>query len=306
MEKKLLSALVDERFQACEYIDNLKDAFSALDDLRPEAIREYIGRQLYLSGTNHRVVQDVRLTELLFLEADEYLSKALSNLCIACDTLRQGYLSWGEVTTYCASFFAVHGLLRLQGKALGTDYLVFPEFIRSPASIVQHNYVVAKPVKNDKIHEDVWRKFHDTYSGNTEISQREYGDVGFFADVQDLVLEVERRNRFNYRIFDAYLEVSDWSELSRRELFDLPSLTPDVFTNLAYYLGDSVRRYVAKAALRIRLLHDLLYDISGRSPAVQSHFLSKHELRLGFLDAVLDPASTFDRTLIQGGCLMVS
>jgi hypothetical protein len=142
--KTQLSHLVDARFKQAEYFENLADAFSTASNLEPKALRDYVHEKRFLSGTNYREVTDQRLTELLFLEADEYLAKALCNLCAACISLRRGYLSWGEVTTYYASFFAIHGLLRVQGKAVGTDYVLFPKCIRAPASIIHHEYVVAQ------------------------------------------------------------------------------------------------------------------------------------------------------------------
>lgn len=303
MRKSELSHLVDDRFKQAEYFDNLADAFSTVVNLEAKALNEYVHEKRFLSGTNYYEVSDQRITELLFMEADEYLAKALCNICAACISLRQGYLSWGEVTTYYASFFAIHGLLRVQAKALGTDYVLFPKYIRAPASVVQHEYVVAQAVKNERIHEDVWRKFYDTYSQNTEIPQAEYGDVIFFSDVQNLVLEVERRNRFNYRMFDAYQEVFDLSELSRRSLFDLVHLTPTFFGSLSSYLGDYDRRYLAKAALRVRLLHDLLFTLSDTSASLRSHFLQRHTKRLDFMDAVLGPSDPVDRASIEESCL---
>jgi hypothetical protein len=158
-------------------------------------------------------------------------------------------------------------------------------------------------VKRERIHEDVWRKFYDTYSKNTEIPETEYGDVIFFSDVQGLVLEVERRNRFNYRMFDAYQEVFDRNELCRRSLFDLLHLAPSFFGSLSSYLGDRDRRYLAKSALRVRLLHDLLFAISDNSSSLRCYFLQRHTQRLAFLDAVLDANDPVDRTSIEESCL---
>ena len=130
--------------------------------LEKEPLRQYIYRQKILSGRNYNEIQDPHITELLLLEADEYLAKSLYNFCSGCILMNRGYLSWGEVTIYYSSFFAIHGLLRIQGKALGTNYVICPKSIRSPSSIKEHKYIIAHNVMNKGIHEDVWNKFHDT------------------------------------------------------------------------------------------------------------------------------------------------
>jgi hypothetical protein len=235
MDKPTLRLTIENAFKQYEYMDNISDAiidsFAHGTTIGPMALRDYIFGHKLLSGTNYRVITDPEITKLLFLEADEYLAKALSNLCSGCICQHKGYLSWGEVTIYYSSFFAIHGLLRLQGKSLGTSYILFPNSIRSPASILKHEYVIALPVPVNGIHEDLWRKFFDTYSKNTEINQGEYTDSIFFSDIQDIVLEVERRNRFNYQMFESYQEVFNSIELNRRLLFNLESVDPLFFQN---------------------------------------------------------------------------
>jgi len=310
MDRVTIRSRIEDAFQRAEFLDNLIDAFSdafasASEITAGLSIREHIENEGLLSGTNYNVIEDSKITEILYLEADEYLAKALCNLCAGCVCLNKGYLSWGEVTVYYASFFAIHGLMRLQGKAMGVNYVLFPESIRLPASIVTNKYSVARPVGDRKIHEDVWRKFFGTYSQNTDIDQRKYADAIFFTDVQDIVLEVERRNNYNYRIFEAYKEIFDRGELGRRDLFQFVAMDPLFFTRLREYLGDSDRRYVAKAALRVELLHDLLFLISGRVGLLRGFFLERHEQRLAFLDAVLSSSDPIDRACIEEGCLVI-
>jgi hypothetical protein len=308
MDKSDLRKVIDAAFKQIEYRENIADAitdaFSRDTKIEPMAMREYIYNCHFLSAVNYRLVTDPKITDLLFLEADEYLAKALYNLCAGCLCLHKGYLSWGEVTIYYSSFFAIHGLLRLQGKALGTKYILFPQSIRSPASILKHEYVVASPILIGGIHEDLWRKFYDTYSQDTEIDQSEYLDTIFFSDIQDIILEVERRNKFNYQVFEAYQEIFESGELQRRSLFNIDSVDPLFFSRLTEYVRDSDRKYIAKAALRVRLLHNLLYSlVEGTS--LEGYFKSRHSQRLGFLDSVLDTASPINRTCIEQGCLLV-
>ncbi|HJX68600.1 MAG TPA: hypothetical protein VJ406_00030 [Dehalococcoidia bacterium] len=298
---------IENAFKQYEYIDNISDAiidsFSHETEIRPMALRDYISSRKVLSGTNYRVVRDPEITKLLFLEADEYLAKALNNLCSGCVCHHKGYLSWGEVTIYYSSFFAIHGLLRLQGKSLGTSYVLFPYSIRSPASIVNHEYVITSPIPVNGIHEDLWRKFFDTYSQNIEIDQMEYTDAIFFSDTQDIVLEVERRNRFNYQMFESYQEVFNSVELNRRLLFNLKSIDPLFFSKLTYYVRDADRKYIAKAALRIQLLHSLLYSIV-EGTSLETYFNDRHGNRLNYLDSVLTDSSPIDRSCIEQGCLL--
>jgi len=102
MDTPTLRQIVENAFRQYEYIQNISDAildsFSHETEVTPMALRDYIFSLKILSGTNHRVVTDPRITRLLFLEADEYLAKALNNLCSGCICQHKGYLSWGEVT----------------------------------------------------------------------------------------------------------------------------------------------------------------------------------------------------------------
>jgi len=307
LDKPTRRQTIENAFKQYEYMQNISDAiidsFSHETEIRPSALRDYIHSRRLLSGTNYRVVTDPEITRLLFLEADEYLAKALNNLCSGCICQHKGYLSWGEVTIYYSSFFSIHGLLRLQGKSLGTSYILFPHSIRSPASIVSHEYVVASPIPVNGIHEDLWRKFFDTYSQNTEIDQSEYLDSIFFSDIQDIVLEVERRNRFNYQMFESYQEVFNSIELDRRLLFNLQSIDPLFFSKLTYYVRDADRKYIAKAALRVQLLHSLLYSIV-EGTSLETYFNARHDHRLNFLDSVLTDSSPINRSSIEQGCLI--
>ncbi|MFX0202124.1 MAG: hypothetical protein ACFFCW_38930 [Candidatus Hodarchaeota archaeon] len=307
MDRPALRQTIENAFKQYEYMQNISDAitdsFSRETGISPRALRDYIFSRKTLLGTNYRVVKDPEITKLLFLEADEYLAKALSNLCSGCICQHKGYLSWGEVTIYYSSFFAIHGLLRLQGKSLGTSYILFPNSIRSPASILNHEYVIALPIPVNGIHEDLWRKFFDTYSQNTEIDQREYLDAIFFSDIQDIILEVERRNRFNYQMFESYQEVFNSIELDRRLLFNLESIDPLFFSKLTDYVRDADRKYLAKAALRIRLLHSLLYSIV-QGTGLEVYFNTRHDHRLNFLDSVLTNSSPINRSCIEEGCLI--
>lgn len=302
--------LIENAFRQTEYFDNLKeafaDAFSSIDRIELEiSLRDYVEAERLLDGRNYHEVEDSIITRILFIEADEYLAKAICNLCGGCISMRRGYISWGEVTTYYASFFAIHGLLRLQGKAIGTNYVLFPQSIGFPASILQHKYTIVRPAGNRRIHEDLWQKFFDTYSRNTEIEPTEYADSIFFTSFQDIVLEVERRNKFNYRMFESYTEIFDRIELDRRDLFDLKSADPMFFSRLTDYIGDTDRRYLAKAALRIRLLHSLLYSIIEDFDNLKEFFTNRHRQRIDFLDAVLISLDPIDRSSIEEGCLLI-
>lgn len=305
MIRSELKKLIDERFGQVEYIENLTEAFSSVTDLTPEPLRLYVYRKKFLSGSNYNEIRDPRITELLLLEADEYLAKSLSNFCSGCIFMNRGYLSWGEVTIYYSSFFAIHGLLKIQGKAVGTNYVICPKSIRSPSSIKEHEYMIASNIINKGIHEDVWNKFHNTYSQNSDINQIEYANSIFFSDPQDLILEVERRNTFNYHTFESYQEIFDSSELNRRDLYDLRSLDPQFFTNLSYYVGDRNYGYLAKSALRLRLLHDLLCSIAEESPVFKPYFLSRHTGRLSFLNSVLQASDPVELPAIELDCLVV-
>jgi hypothetical protein len=310
MEKAARKQLIENAFSQVEYNANIIDAyidtFSSIGEICPEiSLKEYIENKKYLLGTDYRIITDRKITELMFLEADEYLAKALCNLCAGCVSMNRGYISWGEVTVYYASFFAIHGLLRIQGKALGMNYVLFPKSIRNPASILKHTYIIVRPVGEKGIHEDVWRKFYHTYSQYTEIDQRRYADAIFFSDVQDIILEVERRNKFNYRIFESYKEIFDRIELDRRDLFNLQLIDPLFFTKLTDYVGDSDRRYLAKAALRVQLLHDLLYLISEEDENLKGFFIDRHRQRIEFLEAILKEDDPISRICIEEGCLII-
>ena len=117
---------------------------------------------------------------------------------------------------------------------------------------------------------------------------------------------MERRNTFNYHTFEAYQEIFDSSELNRRDLYDIRNLDPQFFTNLSYYVGDRNYGYLAKSALRLRLLHDLLCSIAEESSVFKPYFLSRHGSRLSFLNSVLQVSDPIELPAIETYCLILS
>jgi len=310
MEKANRKRLIEEAFNQVEYHENIIDSFvDAFSDGNTVgyglSMREFINKNRYLGGDNYKSIEDKKVSQILYFEAEEYLGKALSNLCIGCLSMNRGYLSWGEVTLYYSSFFAIHGLLRLQGKALGTNYVLVPQSIRHPASMLEHKYEILKPVGAKGIHDDILCKFFNTYSKNSQIDQTLYKDAIFFSDIQDVRLEVERRNKYNYRTFEAYQEIFDIDELNRRSLFNLHEIDELFFSRLTEYLGDADRRYIAKAALRIQLLHELLFMISENMEFLGNFYIERHKKRIEFLDNTLIASDPIDRKCVEEGCLVI-
>ncbi|MFM8006321.1 MAG: hypothetical protein ACKO86_15570, partial [Dolichospermum sp.] len=57
-----------------------------------------------ISNVNNYILTDI----------EKLLSKAILNICAADNLIKQGYFSWGFVTSYYANFFLIQGLNRTQ------------------------------------------------------------------------------------------------------------------------------------------------------------------------------------------------
>ena len=99
MENAARKALIENAFDQVEYHDNIVDsfvdAFSEGDTVGYGlSMREFTHKNGYLPSVNHKLIQDKRVSQILYFEAEEYLGKALSNLCMGCISMNRGYLSW--------------------------------------------------------------------------------------------------------------------------------------------------------------------------------------------------------------------
>ncbi|MFN7661339.1 MAG: hypothetical protein ACK5P3_25045, partial [Dolichospermum sp.] len=57
-----------------------------------------------ISNVNNYILTDI----------EKLLAKAVLNICAADNLIKQGYFSWGFVTSYYANFFLIQGLNRTQ------------------------------------------------------------------------------------------------------------------------------------------------------------------------------------------------
>jgi hypothetical protein len=241
-----------------------------------EAVWSNLQKSLEHAHINHSnirptgiVVQGSEITSAILGEAVEYFSRAFYNF-FAQDKLTEfGYSTWSSITNYYLSFFAIHALLRLQGRCITRIWRqISRQFYIFPFEFTDHKYGIIRG--KGTTHDLAWDTFYEVYDGfsYTENPYFEYGFKKKYVDRVDE--EIEFRNRINYEPYQGYEEVWDPSCIAGfinqyenrrfdegKEVETLSRLT----TELDY-------RDYARAALRLIFCHRLLCQIAEKNTKI--------------------------------------
>ncbi len=199
----------------------------------------------------HIELNSVEIPYLLFLESQAFLNRALSNFCAQLTLHRSGFSSWATITTYYSSFFAMSGLIRLQGKArISThDLNKLPRgFFLCMSSTTQPRCILFNH----------WRNYHKQTCLDFGLAYRNFDLFRYsFQDLlslrnDELIEEVRRRNAYNYILETGFREIAsadhsrpDLARIGVNKVRSLPSLVTGDDPDLAY---------MARACSRIILL----------------------------------------------------
>lgn len=167
------------------------------------------------------------LTSLLVYEAVQYLRKAFLNYCAHYALFLRGYIGWSEITSYYASFFAINGLLRIQGKAL---IHVMPRKVLYlfPLELGENSYFlesarVKSSIKSEEYkwfsenHADIWREYYNHFQ-HFDYKRERYKNIYNVGEEDDITWEVERRNKANYDITYTFYELDDNKKKLQKKL----------------------------------------------------------------------------------------
>jgi hypothetical protein len=232
---------------------------------------------------------------ILFLESQVFLNRALSNFCAQIALHRAGYLSWAIITTYYSSFFALSGLVRLQGKARIATHGVpkLPRgFFLAISSLSSPRCVVFPHWRNH--HEQTCSDFYYAYR-NFDLFESSFGDL-LSLTREDLLEAVRRRNAYNYGLETGYRELDspdyerpDLRRMTAQMVSSLPSLVTEPDSELAY---------MARACSYIILLAAISWHIAKNCRVLRivfDKFLSDRER---FIDA------NYGRSTEMGKCFL--
>ncbi len=244
----------------------------------------------------HTELDSGEIPYLLFLESQLFLNRALSNFSAQIALHRAGYLSWAIVTTYYTSFFALSGLIRLQGKAriathqepgLPRGFFLSISSTSSPRCVVFTNWT----------HHHRQTCFDFSYSyRNYDLFKSSFADL-LSLKQDDLLEEVRRRNSFNYGLETGYRELDtpdyerrDLRRINARKVRSLPLLVTD---------PDPEWAYMARACTRIILLSATSWQIARSSQTLRPIFDKFLKDRERFLENVYGRASEIGKCLLR-------
>ncbi len=275
----------------CEPFGIIRKWFSYAQISTTVSIRDYILNSPKITSKKpmdddthfHAEIDSPDVPYLLFLESQLFLNRALSNFCAQLELHRVRCHSWASVTTYYSSFFAVSGLLRLQGKAriathnergLPRGFFLSISSTSSPCCVVFPN----------------WRNHHKQTCSDFYYSYKNYDHfTDSFRDLlsleeSDLLEEVSRRNDYNYDLRTGYRELDtpdydrpDLRRVSVEKIRSLPLLVTDPDPELAY---------MARACSRIILLAHISWQIAKDSPVLKLVFLKSMEHRQRIIEGI--------------------
>lgn len=225
------------------------------------------------------------ITYLLFMEAENYLDKALANLCSQILLFSNKSQSWGVITGYYSSFFSLNGLLRLQGKGHfhsdSRSPLKGHSFFLSPDNIDKHNYVFFRHTASH--HRDVWIRFFEVYRPIAHLFPSQFEPL-LTCTLDDLMQEVEQRNNYNYAVYIGFREVQDLNVLNE-DVCKRKNLIYNIYNKL--YDANEEIQTLARAARRIIFLDYLLRHISQKNIVLKQTHKNLTECRKEYINNIV-------------------
>ncbi|MEA5467514.1 hypothetical protein [Spirulina sp. 06S082] len=201
-------------------------------------------------------------------DIEKLLSKAILNICAADYLIKQGYFSWGFVTSYYANFFLIQGLNRTQ--------LNFTTWVDRSVNCRYEDYlkqtIHIKIVERSKDeHQRQFQRFFDNFTdfrNKTGIDR--YWNLGLRSF--ELSSEPKIRNQINYEIsLDSFYELNlnqkDFKKIIK-ENKGSPFDQPKESTRKTNY----ARQNLKLALARLRILTYILNVIAIRNLEYQSYY----------------------------------
>lgn len=219
------------------------------------------------AGTVFRMVDDEFKSSMLH-EANLQFNKSLYNWSAYKRLVSKGLWSWAYVTLYYAQFYAVTGLLNIQGSAFTRPLLegkehqlhIYPENFEDGIFIVESRRL-------NKPHQDVWNQFYKIYK-NFNYKLPDYHEL-YEYDNENPFVPISLRNFTNYDITYDFPEYS-FNEENLNAFIDKMSV--DIFQSS--FEDDNYLTIEYIASLRIKLLFEILNNVLDQESFIEK----KHEL----------------------------
>lgn len=196
------------------------------------------------------------LLNVFYKEVNLYLDKALYQYIIARKLMAKGNFSWGAVTQYYASFFAISGLLRLNEAAFVridiSDYEV--------SKTDDGNIYNIRTARTKGLHRIVWKTFYSLYKDfSCEDTIFSYVVNPYKGEIY---YDTNRRNDINYAPGKGYDEIYKTTTIVNR--FKKERLN-DRYASTSFYDDNDWVNSDVLTQHRIRLLANLICKIDKDS-----------------------------------------
>jgi len=221
------------------------------------------------------LIEGVEITSLILGEALEYFCRAFCNFFAQDELMQHGYSTWSGVTNYYVSFFCVHSLLRLQGRAItsiwrpsGKRFYIFPY------NFLDHQYVICSSAR--PAHEAAFITYYDVYDGFQYSENLKFEHIFKRKYVGQPDEESDFRNQINYEPYLGYEEIGDPNLIPEKiRQYGEKRFTSNEIEILASLTTDLDYRYYARAALRLIFSHILIEKIANRNNDLNSLLSSR-------------------------------
>ncbi|MDB9447589.1 hypothetical protein [Anabaena sp. CS-542/02] len=251
-------------------------AFTKCNGDAKVSFKDYL-TNLYKSKEDYEtgfIISDVN--NYILTDIEKLLSKAVLNICSSDNLIKQGYFSWGFVTSYYANFFLVQGLNRTQ--------LSFTTWVSRSVNCHGKDYlkknIYIKAIANST--DEHQRQFQRFFENFKHFRSRSGIDRFWNIGIQPFELgnESEIRNKINYEIYpDAFyeldLDVQDFNKIIQEN-----EISPFKQDNQKSRIINYSRQNLKLAMARLRMLTYILNIIAIRNREYQSYYQRNMKNRL--------------------------
>lgn len=195
------------------------------------------------------------LINIFYKEVNLYLDKALYQYILSHRLIADGNFSWGAVSQYYSSFFAISGLVRLHEVA----------FVRIGSNDyeIQHDTGTVYKIrlmKTKGLHRPVWETYYKLYNNFTHENKVFLWIVRPYMN--DIYFDTNRRNDINYAPGKGYDEIYQTTATINRLKKERAS---DLYSPTEFYKENEWTDTTVLTQHRIRLLANLTYKIDSQS-----------------------------------------
>lgn len=227
------------------------------------------------------LVKDANITSAMLGEAVEYFCRSFYNFYAQDKLIEHYYATWSGVTNYYSSFFSLHSLLRLQGRAITSIWRNGKRFYIFPSNILENQYIICKEgVKGKTAHEAAWFLFYEVYDTFSYSPNVHFEAIFKKKNTGTIEEEIDFRTQKNYEPYEAYEEIRDLQTLQDMlDNYENKRFTSHDIEVLSGLATDPYYRYYARSVMRIVFACTLLEEIAENNGDLKT-LLSERRIRL--------------------------